>query len=301
MSQAELERLTRRYAVEISIIIGPEKDIPAPDVYTNPQVMAWFMDTYSMTVGYSALSVVTGKPLAVGGSEGRAEATGRGVFFVTQEALRVKGLKPEASRLAVQGFGNAGTVAARLLCDSGMLLVAASDSKGGVYAANGLDCRKLLHHKEVTGSVVGFPGADAIGAAEVLTVDCDVLIPAALENAITLENAPRVRARIIAEAANGPTTPGADQILHDKGITVVPDILANAGGVTVSYFEWVQGLQSFFWDADTVNGHLERIMRKSFFDVHTAATENKVDLRTGAYVVAVGRVAECLRLRGIWP
>ena len=301
MSEAEIERLTRRYTAEISIIIGPEKDIPAPDVYTNPQVMAWLLDTYSMTVGYSALGVVTGKPIAVGGSEGRGEATGRGVFFVTQEALKAKGLPIEGGRVAVQGFGNAGTVAARLLTEAGMKLVAASDSKGGVQAPRGMDFAALSAHKEQTGSVVGFPGAEAIESDAVLLVDCEVLIPAALENAITLKNADRVRARIVAEAANGPTTPGADRILHEKGIMVVPDILANAGGVTVSYFEWVQGLQSFFWDATTVNGHLERIMRKSFADVYAVAQQRKVDLRVGAYVLAVGRVAECLRLRGIWP
>jgi glutamate dehydrogenase/leucine dehydrogenase len=301
MSEGEIERLTRRYTAEISIIIGPEKDIPAPDVYTNPQVMAWLMDTFSMTVGYSALGVVTGKPIAVGGSEGRGEATGRGVFFVVQEALKVKGVPIDGSRLAVQGFGNAGTVAARLLTEAGMKLVAVSDSRGAVHNPKGMDFAQLLAHKEKTGSVVGFAGAGSIEGDAVLTVDCDVLVPAALENAITLKNADKVRARIIAEAANGPTTPSADRILHEKGILVVPDILANAGGVTVSYFEWVQGLQSFFWDATTVNGHLERIMRKSFADVHAAATQRKVDLRAGAYMLGVGRVAECLRLRGIWP
>jgi len=301
MSQGELERLTRRYTAEISIIIGPEKDIPAPDVYTNPQTMAWIMDTYSMTVGYTALGVVTGKPIPVGGSQGRGEATGRGVFFVTQEALKAKGMKAEGAKLAVQGFGNAGTVAASLLTGAGLVLVAASDSKGGVHNPKGMDFAKLMAHKNETGSVVGFPGADAIGSDDVLTVDCDVLVPAALENSITMKNAANVKARIVAEAANGPTTPVADKILFEKEVMVIPDILANAGGVTVSYFEWVQGLQSFFWDEDTVNKHLERIMRKSFADVHEAAKAKRADLRSGAYVVAVGRVAEALKLRGIWP
>jgi glutamate dehydrogenase (NAD(P)+) len=301
MSQGEIERLTRRFTAEIAIIIGPEKDIPAPDVYTNPQVMAWLMDTYSMMVGYTALGVVTGKPLGVGGSEGRGEATGRGVFFVTQEAMKARGMKPEGAKLAVQGFGNAGTVAARLLTEWGMKLVAASDSKGGVRSDKGMDFKALTAHKEKTGSVVGFPGSDAISSDDVLTVPCDVLVPAALENSITLKNVARVDAKIVAEAANGPTTPGADRVLFEKGTTVIPDILANAGGVTVSYFEWVQGLQSFFWDEDTVNKHLERIMRKSFADVHAAAQSKKADLRAGAYLVAVGRVAEAMKLRGIWP
>ncbi len=301
MSQGEIERLTRRYTAEIAIIIGPEKDIPAPDVYTNPQVMTWLMDTYSMMVGYTALGVVTGKPLAMGGSEGRGEATGRGVFFVTQEAMKIRGMKPEGAKLAVQGFGNAGTVAARLLTEWGMKLVAASDSKGGVRTDKGMDFKALTAHKEKTGSVVGFPGSDAISSDDVLTVPCDVLVPAALENSITLKNVAKVDAKIVAEAANGPTTPAADKILFEKGTTVIPDILANAGGVTVSYFEWVQGLQSFFWDEETVNKHLERIMRKSFADVHASAQAKKADLRAGAYLVAVGRVAEAMKLRGIWP
>jgi glutamate dehydrogenase/leucine dehydrogenase len=301
MSQGELERMTRRYAAEISIIIGPDRDIPAPDVYTTPQTMAWIMDTYSMIEGRTVLGVVTGKPLATGGSEGRGEATGRGVMVTVLEACRVRGITPAKAKLAVQGFGNAGSVAAKLLVAHGVTMVAASDSSGAIHARAGIDPVALEAHKHKTGSVLGFPGTEQISQEDLLGAECDILVPAALENSITGPVAPKVKAQIVAEAANGPTTPAADAVLREKGVTVIPDILCNAGGVTVSYFEWVQGLQSFFWDEPQVNGHLERIMKRSFADVHTLATDKKLDMRTAAYVLAVGRVAEATRTRGIWP
>jgi len=301
LSMGELERLTRRYATEIAPIIGPDRDIPAPDVYTNPQTMAWFMDTISMFHGHTELGVVTGKPLSLGGSKGRHEATARGCQYTTRAACAVKRLSLKGAKVAVQGFGNAGSIAARLLHEDGATVIAASDSKGGIYNEHGIDPEAALRHKEETGSLVGFKGCDHISNHELLELRCDVLVPAALENTITLENADHIRAKIVSEAANGPTTPGADQILREKGIFVIPDILCNAGGVTVSYFEWVQDLYGFFWTEHEVNNYLERTMNSAFKDVHAAAEKYRVDMRTGAYITAVARVAEATKVRGIFP
>jgi glutamate dehydrogenase (NAD(P)+) len=301
MSLNELENLTRRYATEISVFIGPESDIPAPDVNTNPQVMAWIMDTYSMHRGFSTPAVITGKPIEIGGSLGRSEATGRGTVITTLEALEHLDMPVEGARVAVQGFGNAGTVAAYLLEDYGATIIAVSDSRGGIYNANGFDTRDVMAFKAKTGSVVGYPDAEGLTNAELLELPCDVLIPAALENVITAHNADQVKAEIVAEAANGPTTPEADKILYDKGILVIPDILCNAGGVTVSYFEWVQDLQAFFWTEDEINRRLERIMVRSFTDVWHTAQEKEVDMRTAAYILAIKRVADATLIRGIYP
>lgn len=301
LSRNELERLTRRYAYEISDFIGPDRDIPAPDVYTDAQVMAWIMDTYSMTLGHTVPSVVTGKPTFLGGSLGRNEATARGCVYVVRCACDVQGIDYKQATAAIQGFGNAGSIAAELLYKIGMKVIAVSDSRGGILNPKGLDIPRVVAHKAKTGSVTRFPGAKPITSEEVLELECDVLVPAALENQITLANAHRVRAKIVAEAANGPTTPGADRILHQKGVFLLPDILANAGGVTVSYFEWVQDLQELFWDVDEVHRKMEKIMGKAFTDVHNSAKEYKVDMRTGAYILAVGRVAKAMEARGIWP
>ena len=301
LSRHELERLTRRYAYEISDFIGPDRDIPAPDVYTDAQVMAWIMDTYSMTLGHNAPGVVTGKPVFLGGSLGRHEATARGCVYVIRCAFDVENIDYTRATAAIQGFGNAGSIAAELLHRIGTKVLAVSDSNGGILDRKGLDIPNVVAHKAKTGSVAGFPGAKPIAGEEVLELDCDVLIPAALENQITLANADRVKARIVAEAANGPTTPGADRILFEKGIVVIPDILANAGGVTVSYFEWVQDLQELFWEVEDVNRKLEKIMGKAFGDVHNSAREYKVDMRTGAYILAVDRVVKATEARGIWP
>jgi glutamate dehydrogenase (NAD(P)+) len=301
MSLRELENMTRRYASEISIIIGPERDIPAPDVYTNAQTMAWIMDTYSMTVGETVLGVVTGKPLPVGGSQGRNEATARGCQYVIREACKEKKIPLKSAKVAVQGFGNAGSNTARLLSEDGASIIAVSDSGGGLHNAKGLNMPQALAHKARTGALRGFAEADPISNERLLELECDVLVPAALENQITMENASRVRARIVAEAANGPTTPGADAILHKNGVFLIPDILANAGGVTVSYFEWVQSLQSFFWEEAQVNQHLEKIMTRSFQEVLAIARKYGVHMRTAAYILAVGRVAEATRIRGIYP
>lgn len=301
LSKSELERLTRRYAYEISDFIGPDRDIPAPDVYTDAQVMAWIMDTYSMTRGHSVPGVVTGKPTFLGGSLGRHEATARGCVYVIRCACEVKKINHKRATAAIQGFGNAGSIAAELLHRIGMKVVAVSDSKGGIFNGRGLDIPKVVAHKNKTGSVIKFPGTKAISSDEVLELDCDVLVPAALENQITLANAHRVKARIVAEAANGPTTPGADRILFSNDILVIPDILANAGGVTVSYFEWVQDLQELFWDVEEVNRKLEKIMGQAFIDVHKSSQDYKVDMRTGAYILAIDRVAKATESRGIWP
>jgi glutamate dehydrogenase/leucine dehydrogenase len=301
LSRSELERLTRRYAYEISPIIGPDRDIPAPDVYTDAQVMAWIMDTYSMTHGHSAPGVVTGKPTFLGGSFGRNEATARGCFFVIRCACDLLGIKLNQATVVVQGFGNAGSIAAELLYKQGSKIVAVSDSRGAIRNRKGLDVEGLLAHKAHTGSIVGFPDAESIESGSVLEVECDVLIPAALENQITLANADRIQARIVAEAANGPTTPDADSVLHAKEIMVIPDILANAGGVTVSYFEWVQDLQELWWEEDDVNRRLEKIMVRAFGDVHKTARRYDADLRTGAYILAIDRVAHATQTRGIWP
>ena len=301
MSLRELENMTRRYASEISIIIGPERDIPAPDVYTNAQTMAWIMDTYSMTVGATQLGVVTGKPLQIGGSQGRAEATARGVQFVTREACRERSISLKGAKVAVQGFGNAGSVAARLLSEDGASIIAVSDSSGGILNPKGLNIPAVLAHKESTGSLRGFRDADSISNDRLLELECDILVPAALENQITLANAGKIRAKIVAEAANGPTTPGADEILHKNGVFLIPDILANAGGVTVSYFEWVQSLQAFFWEEAQVNHHLEKVMTRAFNEVLSIAKKFNVHMRAAAYILAVGRVAEATRIRGIYP
>ncbi|MBI4511015.1 MAG: Glu/Leu/Phe/Val dehydrogenase [Deltaproteobacteria bacterium] len=301
MSSAELERMTRRYASEIAQVIGPERDIPAPDVSTGPREMAWIMDTYSMTLGHSALGVVTGKPLNLGGSHGRGEATGRGVMLCVRRACELLGIAPSGARVAVQGFGNVGAIAAKLLAREGFQVVAVNDSTHGVRHDAGLDMDALFAHRERTGALAGFPGAAPITNAELLELDVEVLVPAALENQITKDNAGRIHARIVAEGANAPTTPAADEILARHGIFVIPDILCNAGGVTVSYFEWVQDLQSFFWDEATVNQHLERLLIRSFDEVYRTSVERKLSMRTAAYVVAVARVAEATRLRGLWP
>jgi glutamate dehydrogenase/leucine dehydrogenase len=301
MSQHELEGMTRRYASEISVIIGPEKDIPAPDVYTNAQTMAWIMDTYSMTVGSTQLGVVTGKPLQIGGSQGRNEATARGCQFVVREACREKKISLKGARVAVQGFGNAGSVAARLLSEDGASIIAVSDSSGGIVNTRGLDITKVQQHKDSTHSLRGYRDAEPISNEKLLELECEILVPAALENQITIENAPRVRAKIVAEAANGPTTPGGDEVLARNGVFLIPDILANAGGVTVSYFEWVQSLQAFFWEEAQVNNHLEKVMTRAFSEVLAIAKKFNVHMRTAAYVLAVGRVAEATRIRGIYP
>ena len=302
MSRGELERLTRRFASEISPIIGPEMDIPAPDVYTDSQTMAWIMDTYSMQRGYSVPGVVTGKPISLGGSEGRGEATGRGCAYVIREAAPHAGVKVKGGTVAVQGFGNAGSVAANILYDEqGAKIVAVSDSQGGIYKADGLNPHAVEAHKAKTGSVVGFPGTKAISNEELLTTKADILVPAALENQITKKNADKIQAKIVAEAANGPTLPEADKALFEKKIVVLPDILANAGGVTVSYFEWAQDIQGYFWELGEVNSRLERVMTRSYAQVHEVAEKNKVHNRTAAYMVAVQRVADAIRIRGIYP
>ena len=301
LSDNELERLTRRYAYEISDFIGPDRDIPAPDVYTDAQVMAWIMDTYSMTRGHSVPGVVTGKPTFLGGSLGRHEATARGCVYVIRCACEVLKINHKRATAAIQGFGNAGSIAAELLHKIGMKVIAVSDSKGGILNPKGLDIPKVVAYKNKTGSVAKFPGAKAISSDDVLELACDVLVPAALENQITLTNAHKIKAKIVAEAANGPTTPGADRILFNNGIVVIPDILANAGGVTVSYFEWVQDLQELFWDVDEVNRKLEKIMGQAFNDVHKSSEQYKVDMRTGAYILAIDRVAKATQSRGIWP
>ncbi len=301
LSRGELERLTRRYATEIAPLIGPDHDIPAPDVYTDAQTMAWIMDTISMFKGYTELGVVTGKPVELGGSHGRQEATARGCQFVIREACRTLGLPLTGATVVVQGFGNAGSNVARFLHEDGARIIAVSDSKGGIYNPRGIDPVAALEHKARTGALSGLPNTEAITNEELLELPCDILVPAALENQITGRNADRIRARLIAEAANGPTTPDADDILFDRGIMVIPDILASAGGVSVSYFEWVQDRYSFFWSEEEVRSHLERIMTKAFHEVRATAERYGVDLRRGAHILAIGRVAEATRVRGIFP
>jgi len=301
MSLRELENLTRRYTTEISIIISPEEDIPAPDVGTNPQVMAWIMDTYSMHRGYSVPAIVTGKPLSIGGSLGRVEATARGCMITTLEALRHRGMDPKDVKVVVQGYGNAGSIAAILMHEQGSTIVAANDTGGGIYNPKGFDPNEVLRHKQETGSVAGFPDTDSVTNEELLELECDVLVPAALENAITGKNADRIKAKIITEAANGPTAPEADRILESKGVLVIPDILANAGGVTVSYFEWVQDIQAFFWSEDQINSRLKEIMINSFRDVLSTSLEKKISMRLAAQVLAIGRVAEANDTRGLYP
>ena len=301
LSQKELEGLTRRFATEISIIIGPERDIPAPDVNTNAQTMAWIMDTYSMHVGYTVPGVITGKPIALGGSEGRNEATARGAVYCIVEAAAHVGMDLSRSTVAVQGFGNAGSIAARLIRHEGATVVAVSDSTGGIHNPNGLDIDRVIAWKKEHGTVQGFPGADDVTNAEVLEVDCDILIPAALENQITSRNADRIKARMIAEAANGPTTPEADEILYDRGVFLIPDILCNAGGVTVSYFEWVQDLNRDHWSEAIVNAKLKEIMVQAFHETLTISRKEEVNMRTGAYLLAVQRVADATAMRGLYP
>lgn len=301
LSIGEVERLTRRYATEISFLIGPDKDIPAPDIGTNAQIMAWIMDTYSMHIGHTAPAVVTGKPINIGGSHGRREATARGLVYVLREACEQANISIAGAKVVIQGYGNVGGTSAMLLEDMGAKIVGVADRGGGVANPKGLDLRTLQAHYEKTGTVAGAPGGDEVSNAELLELPCDILIPAAIENQITIRNADRIKARIIIEAANGPTTPDADAILFDRGVLVIPDILANAGGVTVSYFEWVQGLQEFFWTEREVNAQLERIMVNAFETVHQMAQSRRTTLRTAAYLLAVDRTAEAYRVRGIYP
>jgi glutamate dehydrogenase (NAD(P)+) len=300
MSKRELEALTRRYVAEIIDAIGPEKDVPAPDVNTNDQVMAWIMDTYSMHVGHTATAVVTGKPIEMGGSLGRREATGRGVMIVTREAAKHLGVDINGARVAVQGFGNVGSVSAELLAAIGARIVAVTDWKGGVYNERGLDVPKLVAHVKEHKTVDGFPDGDALPHDDLWGLDVDVLIPAALENQITMDNAPQIRARIVSEGANGPTTPEAHRHLHERGVFVIPDILANSGGVTTSYFEWVQDRYGYFWEENEVNERLEKKMVEAFDDVLQTSLRYKVDLRTAAYIVAISRVGTVTRMRGMY-
>jgi glutamate dehydrogenase (NAD(P)+) len=300
-SITEIERLTRRFAAEIAPIIGPEIDIPAPDVNTNSQTMAWIMDTISMLRGYPIPGLITGKPIAIEGSLGRNEATARGLQYVVREAVKTKGMDLQGARVVVQGFGNAGSIAARLLAEDGATILAASDSRGGIYNSKGIDAVGAIRHKQEHGTLSGFGGSDDVSNEELLEIECDILVPAALESVITVKNADRIKTKMIAEAANGPTTPEADRVLFDKGIMVLPDILANAGGVTVSYFEWAQNIQGYYWAEDEVNQKLERVMKRAFLDVHNTAGNHSVNMRTGAYMLAISRVAEVTRLRGIFP
>ncbi len=300
MSRRELEALTRRYTAEIIDSIGPDKDVPAPDVNTNEQIMAWFSDTYSMHVGHTSTAVVTGKPVEMGGSLGRREATGRGVMITARESAKHLGFELKGSRVAVQGFGNVGSIAAELLALQGAKIVGVTDWKGGVQNPKGLDIPKLIEHVKEHKTVDGFAGSDPLGAADVFKLDCDILIPAALENQITDENANDIKAKLIVEGANGPTTPDAHKLLHERGVFVVPDILANAGGVTVSYFEWVQDRHGYFWTEKEVNERLEAKMVEAFDVVLKTAQKYKVDMRAAAYIVAIGRVATVTRLRGMY-
>jgi len=301
LSSRELERLTRRYATEISVLMGPESDIPAPDVGTNPQVMAWIMDTYSMHRGFSIPAVVTGKPVEIGGSLGRTEATGRGVGFCILEALKLRCISPEDATVAIQGFGNVGSVAAKMVHGLGMKVVAISCSKGGLYSSNGIDPSSVVRHIEQGGCVANFAGADSISNEDLLTLDCDVLIAAAIENQITSQNADRIKAKIVAEGANGPTTPEADEILNQKGTFMIPDILCNAGGVTVSYLEWVQDLQAFFWPVEEINRKLQYLMAKAFENVIDAAEQFRVSNREAAQILAIQRISDAILIRGIYP
>ncbi len=302
LSLKELERLTRRYTTEISVIIGPESDIPAPDVGTDPQVMAWIMDTYSMHKGYTVPAVVTGKPIAVGGSEGRIEATGRGLVMVASRCSQMLNIPLQGARVVIQGFGNVGSTAAKFFHEAGAKVIAVSDALNAVYNPKGLDVPVLLKHcVRREGTLPQYAEGEVITNAEMLELPCDFLVPAALGNQITGENAERIKARVIIEGANGPTTPEADPILNEAGVFLVPDILANAGGVIVSYFEWVQDLQSFFWSEDEVNQKLERVLISAFEEVVRTAKTRKVDMRTAAYIIGVGRVADAIITRGIYP
>jgi glutamate dehydrogenase (NAD(P)+) len=301
LSLGELERMTRRYTSEIGIIIGPTKDIPAPDVNTNEQIMAWMMDTYSMNEGSTATGVVTGKPIDLGGSLGRREATGRGVYTVGVEAAQHIGLDVSKARLAVQGFGNVGGIAGKLFAQAGARVVAVQDHGGTIYKESGLDVPLLLEHVARHGSVKGFEGAEVIANDSFWDVECDILIPAALEGQITADNAGRIKARMVIEGANGPTTPAADDILHDRNVLVLPDVIANAGGVTVSYFEWVQDFSSFFWSEDEINARLVKIMKDAFAGVWNIAQDHKVSLRTATFIIACKRILHARELRGLYP
>ena len=301
LSRSELERVTRRYTSEIGLIIGPTKDIPAPDVNTNEQIMAWMMDTYSMNTGEAATGVVTGKPIDLGGSLGRREATGRGVFTVGLEAAHHTGLKIEGARIAVQGFGNVGGTAAKLFCDVGARLVAVQDHTGTIVCEGGMDAVALQLHVKNTGGVAGFPGTEKLANDDFWGVPCEILIPAALESQITADNAHKIHAKLVIEGANGPTTPEADDILHDNGVLVLPDVIANAGGVTVSYFEWVQDFSSFFWTEDEINARLVRIMKEAFAGVWQTAQQHKVSLRTATFIVACTRMLHAREMRGLYP
>ena len=301
LSPAELQRMTRRYTSEIINEIGPEKDIPAPDVGTNASVMAWIFDTYSMNKGHSVLGVVTGKPLNVGGSLGRLEATAHGALYCIQEAVRKREMRMEDLRVAVQGFGNVGSFLAKFLAEQGATVIAVSDSRGGIYNEAGLDMAAVLAHKQETGALEGLRGAESITNEELLLLDCDVLAPCALEQVITSSNADQVKARIIAEGANGPVTPAADEILDDRGVLILPDVLANAGGVVVSYFEWVQGLQEYFWKEDEINSKLRDITTRAFNETWRTTEERKTSMRLAAYGLAVRRVADATITRGLYP
>jgi len=301
LSEGELERLSRRYATEISLVVGPHQDIPAPDVGTDDEIMAWFMDTYSMHLGYAIPTTVTGKPIMLGGSAGRLEATGRGVMIAAREAARRRGVPLSGARVVVQGSGNVGGVAARLLRAQGCTIVAMSDVRGGVHNPRGVDPSAVLRHLRDAGTLRGFPGADWVSNAELLELPCDILVPAAIEGQITRANAARIKAHVIVEGANGPTTPDADEILAARNVMVIPDILANAGGVIVSYFEWVQDLQAYFWTEEEINANLERLMVHSFDRVAEFSRSQRVSMRTGAVIFAVKRVAEALETRGVYP
>lgn len=298
LSRGELERLSRGYIRAVAQIVGPEKDIPAPDVYTNPQIMAWMVDEFSAIRQHNSFGLMTGKPLIIGGSAGRNEATARGCLFAVREAAAALGLKVEGSRVVIQGYGNAGSIAAKLFTQDGAKVIAVSDSRGAAYHLEGLDPDSVLEFKEKTGSVKGYPGSRDISADELLTLDCDILIPAALENQITADNASRIRAKIVAEAANGPTTPEANQILYEKGILVLPDVYCSAGGVTVSYFEWVQNNMGYYWSEDEVNQKLEIMMRDAFKRIYEMSKKHSVDMRMAAYMVGIARIAEAMKARG---
>ncbi len=300
-SRAEIERMTRRYASEILPLIGPERDIPAPDMNTNEEIMAWIMDTYSINKGYSVPGVVTGKPMSIGGSRGRGGATSRGVMYVIFSTLKTLGMSIDEVSVAIQGYGKVGGHAAQLLHDAGCRVIAVSDAEGGLFRDKGLDPEAINRHNDEAGTVVGYTGADAVTNAELLELDCDVLVPAAIEGVITVKNADEIGAKIVCEAANGPITFEGDKVLHDRGIFVVPDILANSGGVTVSYFEWVQDIQAYFWSEEEVNDRLRQIMEKAFFEVYDLATEKGLSMRQAAHWIGVGRVAEAHLTRGLFP
>lgn len=301
MSRGELERLTRRFTSEISILIGPESDIPAPDVYTDSEVMAWIMDTYSMNMGYSVPGVVTGKPLSVGGSLGRDGATGRGCVFNTNFLLQKLGIDVKGLSVVVQGFGNVGSTCSKILYDMGAKVIAVCDTSGGIYNNQGLPISELIIHKNKTGKVIGFEKGESISGEDIFSIPCDVLIPAALGHQITKENAPKINAKIISEGANAPIELEAERILFDSGVEIIPDILANAGGVVVSYFEWVQNQQKLLWDEETINDHLYKILKRAFEEVYELKNKRGIDMRTSAYLIAIDRVAEATKLRGIYP